>query len=350
MDISSKTAKEPKTHAHLLVDTDRPGLSLFRFMVIIVAMTILPWTGVLATEKVRVAVLKFGTVSWEMDVIKRHTLDQAEGFELDLVELAGVQATMVALQASEVDIAVSDWIWVSRQRAEGRPYTFVPYSSAVGALVVPVDSVVRSLGDLKGKRLGIGGGPMDKSWLLLRALSLQERGIDLKEEVTPIFGAPPLLNQQLIQGRIDAVINFWPYVARLEAMGMRKLLGVEQAGRALGVERKVPMLGYVFDQNWARENSTALAGFIRAVTAAKQILKTSDEEWQLVRHLMQATDDASFIALRDGFRAGIPMHWGEQERMDAAKLFAILGQLGGNRLVGNTGTLTEGTFWPDVSY
>lgn len=58
-------------------------------------------------------VLKFGTVSWELDTIKHHGLDAAEGIDLQVVELASNQATQVALQGGAVDMIVSDWLWVS---------------------------------------------------------------------------------------------------------------------------------------------------------------------------------------------------------------------------------------------
>src|SRR5262245_46912318 len=88
---------------------------------------------------VKIGVLKFGTVSWELDVIKQHGLDKAAGIDLSIVELANNQATVVALQAGEVDMIVTDWLWVTRQRAEGTRFTFVPYSTSVGSLVVPGD-------------------------------------------------------------------------------------------------------------------------------------------------------------------------------------------------------------------
>ncbi|MCG7933817.1 MAG: ABC transporter substrate-binding protein [Candidatus Thiodiazotropha taylori] len=294
------------------------------------------------------AVLKFGTVNWELDVIKRHGLDQEQGFNLQAVEMAGKQATMVALQAGSVDIAVSDWIWVSRQRNEGKAFTFVPYSTALGALVVPQDSQVKQIKDLQGLRLGIAGGPLDKSWLLLQALAFQQSGIALDKALTPVFAAPPLLNQQLKQGRIDAVLNFWPYVARLEAIGMQQLIGVQDVSRGLGIHSQVPFVGYVFDDQWAEQHKDLIRGFIRATTKAKQIMLNSDQEWEQLRPLMKAPDEATFVALRDGFRAGIPRQWGDTEQNDAKQLFDILFRLGGKRLVGNTTQLAEGTFWSDT--
>ena len=41
-----------------------------------------------APTKVRLGVLKFGTVSWVLDTIQRNGLDKAEGIELDVMPLA----------------------------------------------------------------------------------------------------------------------------------------------------------------------------------------------------------------------------------------------------------------------
>ena len=89
---------------------------------------------------VKVGVLEFGTVNWELDVIKHHGLDRARGFTLEVQAFASGQATNVALQGEAVDAIVDDYLWVSRQRSDGQMLTFIPFSSTVGALMVPQDS------------------------------------------------------------------------------------------------------------------------------------------------------------------------------------------------------------------
>ena len=71
----------------------------------------------------------------------------------------------------------------------GAKLTFYPYSSALGAVVVPAASPIQTLADLKGRKLAVAGGPIDKSWLLLLAW-LKQGGIDLKSEATIAYGAP----------------------------------------------------------------------------------------------------------------------------------------------------------------
>jgi len=299
---------------------------------------------------IKFGVLKFGTVSWELDTIKSHGLDKAAGLDLQIVELANTNATSVALLAGGVDVIVTDWLWVTRQRADGAHFAFAPYSTSIGALMVPANSPVNSLNDLKGKRLGIAGGAVDKSWLLMRALATQRYGLDLNAAVDKVFGAPPLLNEELLDGRLDGVLNAWNFTAPLGAKGYRELVRVEDAARELGVQSRVPFLGYVFDESWAAAHKDDVLALIRAGREAKQLLADSDAEWDRLRPLMKAPDDATFAALRGEFRRGIPAHWGDAERADAGKLFAVLAKLGGTELVGKSSELQPGTFWPDISY
>ncbi len=121
------------------------------------------------TQMIRVGVLAFGTVNWELDSLQFHGLDQRHGVQIAVTRLSGKNAAAVALQGGEVDAIVSDWIWVSRQRSSGADYSFVPHSLAAGGLMVRPDAGIGTLNDLRDKKLGIAGGPVDKSWLMLRA-------------------------------------------------------------------------------------------------------------------------------------------------------------------------------------
>ncbi|MEJ2592866.1 MAG: ABC transporter substrate-binding protein [Candidatus Thiodiazotropha sp.] len=138
----------------------------------------------------RIGVLKFGTVNWGLDVIHEHGLDKAEGIKMEIVPLASKSATHVAIQGGAVDMIVTDWLWVSRQRGDGRDYTFVPASHLVGAVMVNPDAGIKTLADLEGKRIGVAGGPVDKSWLLLRAYGREKLGVDLAKAAQPSYAAP----------------------------------------------------------------------------------------------------------------------------------------------------------------
>jgi NitT/TauT family transport system substrate-binding protein len=302
-----------------------------------------------ADPTVRIAVLKFGTVSWVMDVIEHHELDETYGIDIDELELASNQATLVALQAGRVDCVVSDWLWVSRQRASGADWTFFPFSTAVGALVAARGAPVHGLADLRNRRLGVAGSPLDKSWVILQALA-QERHIDLAHDAQLSFGAPPLLNQELLAGRLDAVLTYWNFAAPLETRGLPAVLSVSDALRQLGFKTALPLVGFVVSERWAREHPRALAGFVSATREAESILATSDAEWNWLGPRTGARNAAELKALRDAFRAGIPAHWDKDERREAKALYALFARIGGQALVGSSPTLRPGTFLDTVSY
>lgn len=297
-----------------------------------------------ALPTIRIGILQFGSVAWQLDVIRRHGFDEAEGVAIAPVILAANQATLVALQAGSVDVIVSDLLWVARQRAGGADWTFRPYSTALGAVEVPAASPIGSLADLPGRRLGIAGTALDKSWLLLRLLSRKENGRDLDEVVEKSFGAPPLLAEQLTSGRLDAVLTYWQFAARLEARGARRLIGMSEAMRALGIAEPVPLVGYVLSTGWVRQHAAACAGFFRACRRADEVLLRSDEEWRTIAPLTGAADAAELERLRDAFREGVPRGDEGTMRAAATALYDLLAGIGGETLVGSSRTLPSGTF------
>jgi len=300
-------------------------------------------------ETVKVGVLKFGTVSWVLDTVQANGFDKAEGIELDITPLASTQATTVGLQGGSMNVVATDWLWVSRERSNGADFTFVPFTTALGAIMVPPDSPIKTLADLKGKTLGVAGGPLDKSWLLIVAYALRTANIDLRTETTQEFGAPPLLAERAKQGEIDAVLNYWPYAARLEAVGFTQLIGIEDVVRELGAKGEVAMVGYVFNERWAHKNPEAIDGFLRAAAKANELLATSNDEWDRLKPIMSANDpnftEATFEALRRRYREGIPERPIAAEEADAKVLYQFLRELGGTKLVGSGTELAPGTFW-----
>lgn len=302
-------------------------------------------SGARAETNVKVGVLKFGTVNWELDVMKFNKYDKKQGINVEVVKYGSGNTAKIAMQGKAVDVIVSDWIWVARQRAEGKPFTFAPYSLAVGSVMVAPDSGVKTVDDLAGKRFGVAGGPVDKSWLLLRAYSKKKFGTDIADSISPEFAAPPLINKMMMKGDLDAVVNFWHFGARLQAAGMTSLIEVADILPELGVDGPIPLLGWVFDREWANKNPNTLDAYLKAAYRAKKRLLESDEEWDRIRELTKAEDDKTFFALRDTWRAGVPKSFGEAEMQRAAKAYGIMAEIGGEKLTGEATELSEGTFW-----
>ena len=296
-----------------------------------------------ADDTLRLGLIAFGTGAWEVDVMRRHGLDKAAGLRIDKIDLADPAAAEIALQAGAVDAILSDWLWVSRQRNAGQRIVFVPHSTLLGEVMVPNNSPIASFAGLAGKRLGVAGGPLDKSWLLLRAYARRKTGRDLAEQVEPVFAAPPLLSQELVHGRLDAVLTFWPFAARLEALGFRRLVSMEEVMGDLGFSPPAPMLGYAFSETWVSAHGEAARRFLLAASQADKLMG-DDAEWEALKPLIGAPDDATLAALRRRFQAGIVIDPAGAAAA-AARLYALLAEIGGPGLTGGAPAIAPGTFW-----
>ena len=281
-----------------------------------------------------------------------HGDDSKHGLAVSIAPFANKQATPIAFFNGSVDMFVSDWLWVARARADGKDISFIPYSKSLGAIMVPRNATARTLGDLSGKRVGVAGGSNDKSWLLLRAWAKREHGLDLLQALDVKYAAPPLLNGQIMHGHLDATLNFWHYCARLESAGYRRLINMSEVLAGLGIDN-TPMVGYIFNVDWARSKKMGgddiVERFNRAVRDARQRLLTDDAEWERLRPLMKASDDAMFVALRDRYREGIPASWGARDEKSARRLTKLFHTIGGKELTASD-QLAPGTFWVKAYY
>jgi NitT/TauT family transport system substrate-binding protein len=300
--------------------------------------------AVAKADRIRVAVQKTGTLAWELDVIKRHGIERKLDLIIDTLELASTEAGKVALKGGSVDLILSDWLWVARERSLGDTLVFYPASTALGAVMTPAQSSIRSVLDLKDKKLAIAGGPLDKSWLLLQAFALRA-GIDLRKQAVIVYGAPPLLSQKALQGETDATLTYWNFCAELENRGFSRAIAMENVIRGLGAKGPLAIVGYAFDGNWASRNTSTVERFLAAVHQAKEVLAGSETEWQRLAPKLRLSDASAVAIHRQRYSEGVLRRPLTEEEADARALYLVLADIGGTQLVGAARALPPGTFY-----
>jgi NitT/TauT family transport system substrate-binding protein len=295
----------------------------------------LPFASWAAENIVRLTSVRFGTVSWLIETIRSEGLDRKHGFTLKVVEVASNAAAPIALLAGEADVVVSDWTWAMRQRAKGLDFKFASYSSALGSVMVPEASAIKSLADLEGKKIGVAGSSIDKSWVLLRAYSRKVLGQDIGKIAEPVFGAAPLITEEFRRGRVDACLNFWTYAARLEAGGARQILSMADIIRAMDIKPTPSLVGFIWSESGARAKGLPIDKLLAAANEANLVLAKSDEAWERLRTLVKPATDKEFASIKSYFRSGITGPWGDAETAAAEKLTNLLLEFGDTELVGN---------------
>lgn len=307
------------------------------------------WMGLSAfsppAKEVDLALQEGGTASWEIAAMQELKLDSRNEIKLKIRSVADSKAGQVALQAGKVDVILSDFIWASLQRDQGADFTIVPHSLAVGGLMVLPDSKVKSVADLNGATLAVAGGPVDKSYLMLQAYYNAQTGGDLTQDASTTFGAPPLVNEQLLGGQADASLNFWHFNARAAVAGATELISVQEIMQELGVSKTPPLLGWVFSEAYAAKEPEAIQRFLDASFQTKAALMTDDALWERIRPAMNVDDDALFLALRDAYRAGIVEGYSDADIQAAIEAYAVMAKFGGADLTGGSDGLADGTFW-----
>src|SRR5512133_99822 len=307
-------------------------------------ITLAAQTSAMAEDRIRLAVQRTGTLAWELDVIRTHGLDRKFDLAIETVELASTEAGKVALKGGSADLMLSDWLWVARERSLGDDLVFYPSSSTLGAVMVPPQSPIREIIDLKGRKLAVAGGPLDKSWLLLQALA-RRSGLDLKKQATVVYGAPPLLSEKALQGETDATLTFWNFCADLESKGSRRAIAMDDVVRGLGASGPVALVGYTFDGTWAVRNRSTVERFLAAARQAKDILASSQSEWQRLAPRIRVTDATALAIYRQRYGEGIARRPLAEEEADARALYLVLAGIGGAELVGPARELPAGTFF-----
>ena len=295
-------------------------------------------------ETLHLAVQKTGTFAWELAIIRARGLDKKAGLDIQVTELGSSEAVKIALLGRSADIILSDWLWVARQRHLGGRLVFSPYSTALGAVMVRAGSTIKDLAGLKGKTIAVAGGPLDKSWLLLQAFA-REKHFAIASEANVIYGAPALLFQKAVNGEADATLTYWNFCVSLESRGFRRLIEMEEVEKRLGAKGPVAMIGYVFDESYARTHAATLALFFKIAAEAKEILAHSDADWETIARQNGISGEAQLALYKKSYSDGIPRRPLEEEAADAKVLYHALVQTGGADFAGLAKEFDEETYY-----
>ncbi|MCP3427492.1 ABC transporter substrate-binding protein [Opacimonas viscosa] len=277
-----------------------------------------------ALPVINVGVLKFGTINWEMDVIKHHGLDIQNGYTLNIIPFASKNAASAALQSHSVDIIMTDVFWVAKQQSMRKPYLLYPTTKLTGGIYSRQNHPTFAQWLSQNPRIGIAGGKYDKNWLVTQAYIKHQDLEKTKLQLT--FAAPPLLNRMVQKENNTAVINFWHYTARLKTLDFVPIITTSEMLQALNINTDVPMLGWAFHTTFASDNETLLTQFLHSSHQAKQLLLGSKREWERIRHLIKAENEDIFIQLYQDYPKTLLNNFTAAETISFADAYSIFAE------------------------
>lgn len=284
---------------------------------------------------VKVGVLSYGTINWEIDTLKFHEIDKKYGINVETVKLTTKNAAAIAIQGRAVDVILTDLFWVIKQSGKFKMYPTHKLSGGVYASTMntPLSQV---------STLGVAGGANDKNLLVLLAY-LKAQNQNLNAELK--FGAPPLLNELMQTRKIDGLINFWHYNAKLDAAGFHNVLSTQSMLTGLGIEAEVPLLGWVFHREFIEDSRALALNFIAASNDAKKrmLVKTSTD-WIRLKPKMRTKSEAEYLALINHYPNTILNDGHSKTKDSAMQLFSIVKGIKGQNLFKENEVFPENIF------
>ena len=295
--------------------------------------------------QIKVGVLQYGTINWELSHIKSQQLDTQNGFQLIVIPMANKNAAAIALQSNAVDIIMSDVFWVARQRHLGKDYQILPMHKISGG-IYGKPGIPLSINTLSQYSLGVAGGATDKNFIILQSYATAQNSTITTQNAS--FGAPPLLHRMLTSGQIDLMLNFWHYNARASAAGFENLLPVNKMLTKLNIETEVPLMGWVASEAWLSQNQTVFEAFATQSWRAKQRFISEPQLWETVRTLTKAQNDEVFHALRQAYPATILTDFSPRQARAFEQLFNLVVDAEQTALLGDMKQLAKGIYWPEA--
>ena len=148
----------------------------------------------------------------------RGTLDETfkkQGIAVRWVEFPAGPQMLEGLNVGSIDLAATGDAPPAFAQAAKADLVYLGHSPAnpkTEAIVVPESSAIKTVADLKGKRVGLNKGS-DVNYLLVKAL--EEAGLTYND-ISPVYLPPADARAAFQRGAIDAWVIWDPYLAEVE--------------------------------------------------------------------------------------------------------------------------------------
>ncbi len=221
-------------------------------------------SNVQAQEVVRLGNLKFahyGAVSYIKEIAPQC------GIKVEEHVFAKGPDIMQAIRAGELDVGASASEGAITARASGAPiYVVAGFAKGGARLVAATGSNIKSVADLKGKRVGVTRGGMHE--VLLEAV-LAEAGLTMSDktgkDVQVVYLAFADLNQALLGKNLDAIMQSEPQ----SSQAINKGFGVEVM-KPYDTPIGEPVRTMVMTEKFYKEKPALAAKFMRCFVQATQ--------------------------------------------------------------------------------
>lgn len=215
---------------------------------------------------------------WLMKADPKTTPNQGKVYKLEFNLFRGTDKRFQAFEAGELDIATGSAHSVMMAAAEGVKFRIVATLSREGAkgfateYMVKEDSPIKTIADLKGRKIGINGAR--SSTELWARLALEKKGFDTRKDVNWVALPFPAQGEAVRAGKLDVGTFPQPFAAFEENRGGMRTVFTSRDG----IEQDEDLMLLIVREEFVTQQPAALRAFLAdLVSATNYYVKNSRE-------------------------------------------------------------------------
>ena len=262
---------------------------------------------------------------------------RAEGFtDIRYIHVPESTTRVKAITGGEVDFSANFAGPVIVAVASGEPIIFLA-GTHVGCYELFATESIRSIGDLKGKKIGVPG--LGSSHHMFASVMAAHIGLDPVNDIRWVTSETPSAIGLFADGKVDAFLGFPPEPQELHARGIGRVIVNTTVDRPWSQYFCCMLAG---NREYVRKYPVATKRALRALLKAADLCATDPQRvaWQLVAGGFANRYDYASQSLSQ-----LPYKWREYDPEDTLRFYALRLRETGFIKASPQKIIAEGTDW-----
>jgi NitT/TauT family transport system substrate-binding protein len=261
--------------------------------------------------------IRFGHVSstttFPLNLGIQRGIFQRRGLNVVPKQFADFGALYIGHRGGEVDMGSGGMASIVELHARGVPIKVIWGSSKMNNdILVRAESPIKDPGQLKGKRIGVLGGPSSTSANMLMGVLQAYYGFDPRKDGNVQYGASALLASLLQRGDVEGFMSNDPITAIELAKGRVRSIGEIGKIHASHGGHHPTVGGISVSDRLAAEHPDAVRAFLVSWLEAVDILKKDRKAWvELTQSVLGMKDEKVVNMLWERLPELWPEKWDE---------------------------------------
>jgi ABC-type nitrate/sulfonate/bicarbonate transport system substrate-binding protein len=248
-------------------------------------------------------------------VMEGHGLLDQVGLKADKVKSLSPANLHLMVAERKVDIGFGGFTTMATARSEGKDIIVIyGVFSPVNMVFVRKDSPIKTLTDLKGKKLGVFGGPGSTTFAFLAVLAKNWYGIDLFRDAELVTAPAPALAELLGKGDIDAaLLGTVESIQTFAQDRYRVLVDLSAEYKAHQGGRAPAHVTVATNEEFAKSHPDIVRDYLKAYKNALQYVRVHPEVWDEYAGSIKMDSAAERALLREKMGPNLVEQWDAEQ-------------------------------------